>query len=170
MGRKRIYKDHLAKQRAYYRRKKRRLRQGTDEWSTPARLFAELDHEFGFTLDVAATPENAKCARYYTREDNGLEQPWTGVVWMNAPYSQCLPQWVAKAHQSAQDGATVICLSPVRSDLEWWHTYVIGREIRFIRGRVKFSDGPGSPPFASCIVVFCGELPHSIRMYPATLS
>ena len=42
------------------------------EWETPQPFFDALHAEFGFTLDVAATSTNAKCPRYFTREDNGL--------------------------------------------------------------------------------------------------
>ena len=41
-------------------------------WETPQRLFDELDAEFHFTLDVAASDENHKCARYFRR--NGVLQ------------------------------------------------------------------------------------------------
>jgi site-specific DNA-methyltransferase (adenine-specific) len=50
----------------------------TDEWATPQDLFDELNREFGFTLDVCATPENAKCADYFTKEQNALDQVWGG--------------------------------------------------------------------------------------------
>jgi len=39
-------------------------------WATPRDPFAKLDAEFGgFTLDPCATPENATCASFYTKED-----------------------------------------------------------------------------------------------------
>lgn len=44
----------------------------TDMWATPQGFFDELDREFGFTLDVCATPENAKCRKFYTKEQDGL--------------------------------------------------------------------------------------------------
>jgi site-specific DNA-methyltransferase (adenine-specific) len=50
----------------------------TVEWATPQNLFDELNAEFGFTLDVCATDENAKCADYFTKEQNGLLQNWGG--------------------------------------------------------------------------------------------
>jgi hypothetical protein len=56
----------------------------TPEWETPQALFDELDRIFGgFTLDPCATPENAKCSRYFTGADDGLIQHWTGKVFMN---------------------------------------------------------------------------------------
>ncbi len=54
-------------------------------WETPQAFFDALDAEFGFTLDVCALPENAKCERYFTPEADGLKQEWRGVCWMNPP-------------------------------------------------------------------------------------
>jgi site-specific DNA-methyltransferase (adenine-specific) len=48
----------------------------TNEWATPKAFFAELDAEFHFNLDPCATPENAKCKRFYTIEDDGLTRSW----------------------------------------------------------------------------------------------
>ena len=50
----------------------------TDEWATPQALFDELNGTFHFTLDPCATPENAKCAKFYTKEQDGLKQDWGG--------------------------------------------------------------------------------------------
>lgn len=51
----------------------------TEEWGTPQSLFDELNKEFIFDLDVCATPENAKCEKYFTKEQNGLLQSWGGT-------------------------------------------------------------------------------------------
>lgn len=48
-------------------------------WETPQKLFDELDAEFHFTLDAAASDENHKCARYFTQNDDGLRQNWGGA-------------------------------------------------------------------------------------------
>ena len=57
-------------------------------WETPADLFAVLDKEFGFELDVCAQPATAKCGHYFTPEINGLAQVWQGVCFMNPPYGR----------------------------------------------------------------------------------
>lgn len=51
----------------------------TDMWSTPQDFFDKLDAEFHFDLDVCATPENAKCSRFFTKEKDGLKQSWGGT-------------------------------------------------------------------------------------------
>jgi len=52
----------------------------TDLWETPQSFYDELDKEFQFTLDPCATPENAKCEMFFTKEMNGLTQNWGGVT------------------------------------------------------------------------------------------
>lgn len=124
----------------------------TAEWETPQDLFDALNAEFGFTLDVCATAENAKCKRYFTKEDDGLTQEWSGVCWMNPPYGD--DRWSKKAYESAEAGATVVCLIPGRLDTAaWWEYYAKG-EIRFLRGRLKFGGSENPAPFPSAVVIF----------------
>lgn len=115
-----------------------------EDWRTPDWLFAQVDAEFGFTLDACATAESAKCARYYTVADDGLSQPWEGVVWCNPPYGRGqLAKWVKKGCESARAGAVVVMLVPCWCDTRWWHQFVMaGAELRFISSRVEF-HGPG---------------------------
>lgn len=142
-----------AKQRRARRTKAYHLSQ-SDEWTTPLDRWAEWDREFGFTLDAAATADNALCADYYTEEDDALTQRWAGVVWCNPPYGR-LPEFLAKAKASADDGATVVMLIPSRTDIKAWHEHVEGRaEVRFIKGRLRFGDGTGTAPFPSALVIF----------------
>ena len=82
----------------------------TDEWETPQWLFDQWDMEFHFTLDVCATPENAKCSRYFTKQENGLGQKWTGTCWCNPPYGRQIGFWMEKAYRSSLEGATVVTL------------------------------------------------------------
>jgi len=46
---------------------------------TPQDLFDELNDEFHFTLDPCAMPQNTKCAKYFTPEDDGLKQDWVAT-------------------------------------------------------------------------------------------
>ncbi len=77
----------------------------TDNWATPGYLFDMLNKEFGFTLDVCANKDNAKCLKFYDQETNGLTQDWTNdVCWMNPPYGRTIGQWVKKAAETAMGG------------------------------------------------------------------
>jgi phage N-6-adenine-methyltransferase len=128
----------------------------TDEWATPQDFFDKLAATYQFTTDVCATKENAKCADFYTKEDNGLTKDWVGVCWMNPPYGRDIKYWVRKAYESARaNGAIVVCLLPARTDTSWWHDYVLPHgQVTFIRGRLKFGGAKNSAPFPSAIVVF----------------
>ena len=158
-GRRRLYCCDACRQRAHYRRQVRRAAvyhsRLSDEWATPPDYFEEWDREFGpFTLDAAATAENAVCEQFYTIEDDGLSQPWRGRVWCNPPYSQ-VARWVEKAHEAAEHGATVVLLVAARTSTIWWHEHVEPyAEIRFIKGRLRFSDATSPAPFGSALLVF----------------
>lgn len=125
------------------------------EWETPQWLFDILNDEFHFTVDVCALPDNTKCPVYFTPDDDGLEQEWTGTCWMNPPYGREIKAWMEKATQSAQNGATVVCLVPARPDTEWWWENCIQHEIRLIRGRLKWPDSDTAAPFPSAVIVMC---------------
>jgi hypothetical protein len=65
-----------------------------DDYYTPKWVFDALG--VTFDLDVASPPGGppfVPCRRYYTLADDGLTQPWDGLVWMNPPYSKPAP-WI----------------------------------------------------------------------------
>lgn len=126
-----------------------------EDWSTPQAFFDHLHARYHFTLDAAASPENAKCADYFTEEDDALTKRWRGVVFCNPPYGPGIGKWVAKARYEAGKGATVVLLIPTRTDTSWWHDHVMkARHIVLIRGRMRFGGSPVNAPFPSCLVVF----------------
>lgn len=147
----------------------------TDEWPTPQDLFDTLHAEFNFTLDPCADASNAKCTKFYTREDDGLAQDWSGSVFMNPPYGREMSRWVAKAYEESVKGSTVVCLIPARTDTAYWHDYVMkAHEVRFIRKRLHFAndrhaqrkaEGKASAhnaPFPSVVVVFRPGVNHGL--------
>ncbi len=127
----------------------------TDQWATPQEFFDRLNRVFRFETDVCALPENAKCARFFSPEMDGLKQDWQGVCWMNPPYGREIGKWVEKAFRSAKEnGATVVCLLPARVDTRWWHDFCAQGEFLFVKGRLKFGGSDNSAPFPSAVVVF----------------
>lgn len=135
----------------------------TSEWSTPRDFFDKISAEYGpFDLDPCATDENAKAEIYYTKEDDGLSQTWSGRVWMNPPYGREIGKWMAKAYEASQTTAEiVVCLVPARTDTAWWHDYAMLGNITFIRGRLKFGGSKNSAPFPSALVVFKMKEPRT---------
>lgn len=128
-----------------------------EKWETPQDFFDKLNDEFHFTLDAAASPDNAKCTNYFTEEQDGLVQSWGGhTVWCNPPYCRKTGLWVKKAYEEHQrTGCTVVMLLPSRTDVRWFHDYILGKaEIRFIKGRLKFGGNKNSAPFPSIVVIY----------------
>jgi len=141
-------------------------RSDTAEWETPENLFRLLDEEFSFEIDVCASEYNAKVRPYFDKETDGLKQEWGHrTCWMNPPYGREIPLWMNKASQEVKDNnALVVCLVPARTDTEWWWSHCIGGEVRFLRGRLKFSGQSGAP-FPSAVVV----LGRKYQEYPTVV-
>lgn len=145
-----------------------------DNLGTDPALFAKLDERWHFTLDVCATPENAKCERFYTLEDDGLVQPWSGRVWCNPPYSQ-IGVWVTRAWDQWMgtaeliDPELIVMLLPAnRPEQVWWQDHVepfrdgkgAGHlRTEFLRGRPRFvmpgaeAIGPNERPPFGCVLL-----------------
>ena len=129
----------------------------SEEWATPDAFFAEVDAEFGFTLDVAASSSNTKYPpRFFTKEADGLSQDWGhNVCWMNPPYGKEIGRWVRKAYEESLRGATVVALLPSRTDTRWFHDWVYGKaEIRFVKGRLVFKGASSGAPFPSLLAIY----------------
>lgn len=132
------------------------------DYCTPQKLFDELNTTYHFGLDAAASPENAKCKKYFTKDDDALKQSWKGYGWVfcNPPYGRQTGAFVKKAYDECKNGVSSILLIPSRTDTSYFHDYILhsGATIQFIRGRLKFEDPDGraysSAPFPSMIVVF----------------
>lgn len=134
-------------------------------WCTPQDFFDKLNDEFNFVLDAAATASTAKCPMFFTPETDGLSQSWDcgGSVFCNPPYGREIGKWVEKAYEEACISENpIVLLIPARTDTTYFHDYIYGKaEIRFVRGRLKFTDESGNigdrAPFPSMIVIYNGK-------------
>lgn len=156
----------------------------TVEWETPQALFENLNREFDLGWDVCATHANTKLSAYWTKQEDGLVQDWTGKrCWMNPPYGDpenpckkrcvkkrcprrgyCISEYVPGIEDWVEKAATggaaiVIALLPARTDTKWFHEYIYNRlwentKVRFLKGRLKFGEAKNSAPFPSMVVVF----------------
>lgn len=142
-----------------------------DDRRTPTSIFALLDAEHHFTIDVAASEENTKCDRFFTKKNSGLKHSWSGdVVWCNPPYSDILP-WVHKARSEVAYGdcQKVVMLLPAnRTEQPFWQELIEpvrdrgkGMRTQFLPGRPRFGtsanpDGlwNSSCPFGVVAIIF----------------
>lgn len=113
-----------------------------DDWETPQDLFDALDARYGFTVDVCANDGNAKCARYYTADDDGLSKSWEGeVAWCNPPYGRAIAAWARKCAEESRR-ARVVMLCAARPDTRWFAEHVAPHaRVAFVVGRLRFERG-----------------------------
>jgi phage N-6-adenine-methyltransferase len=131
------------------------------DWETPDTLFNELNEEFKFTLDAAASDSNKKVDKFFDKNSNGLKQSWKNeTVWLNPPYGEKgskLVDWIKKSVSEMNNGATTVLLIPARTNTNWFHDYCLKfGEVRFIRGRPKFVNAKYGLPQPLCFVIFRG--------------
>ena len=103
----------------------------SDHWATPKDFYAELNKEFNFNFDPC--PLHA--------DFDGLSIDWGTRNFINPPYSRKLKEaFVKKAIQEAAKGKLCVCLLPVSTSTVLFHDYILpnAKDIRFLRGRVKF--------------------------------
>ena len=123
------------------------------DWRTPPAIFDPLHGEFGFTVDAAASADNALLPRYWT--DAAFER-WAGErVWCNPPYGREQAWFVERAVEAD----VAVLLIPARPDTRVWHDVIFrhAAEVRFMRGRIRFVGADAGAPFPSAIVVFRGR-------------
>jgi phage N-6-adenine-methyltransferase len=114
------------------------------EWYTPQEYIeAARGVMGGIDLDPASSDkanESIKASMFYTIEQNGLNQPWSGRVWLNPPYNM---PWIEKFTGKAVDEYemgnidTAIVLVNNATDTGWFHR-LINYPVCFTKGRVRF--------------------------------
>jgi site-specific DNA-methyltransferase (adenine-specific) len=117
------------------------------DWRTPKDFYEGLDKEFNFDCDPCPSSPHI----------DGLVIDWGERNFVNPPYNQ-VAKWLEKGFEEYKKGKLCVFLIPSRTDTRWWHDYCMeADEIRFIKGRLRFSGYKNSAPFPSCVVVFNGR-------------
>ncbi len=122
-------------------------------------MFDALNAEFGFTLDAAATRQNAKCKKFSAKSafNDDIDFWASHRVFINPPYSG-IEKWVEAAINRPN---FCVMLLPVRTDNNWfcWLNESPHVTIRYFRKRIAFISN-GVPkkdtPFASMVVIVNG--------------
>nr|WP_237180921.1 phage N-6-adenine-methyltransferase [Roseomonas haemaphysalidis] len=118
----------------------------SSEWFTPPEIFRAL--RLTFDLDPCQPNEgraflSVPCRRFLTAAEDGLTQPWEGLVWMNPPFGGRNGQvpWLRKFMRHGNG----IALVAARTSASWFHDVAVEAEtMLFPRGKTKFVRPDGS--------------------------
>lgn len=143
------------------------------EWQTPPEFFAELNAEFEFQMDAAASRANALCTTFADKDVDALSVPWTGDgilrAYCNPGFSDMGP-WIEKAaiEASRSASAVVAVLGLCSPSAAWWAMAVErASEIRLLAPRLQFVPPDPRIPKSSnsrenALFVFRGEHAHGL--------
>jgi hypothetical protein len=106
-----------------------------DDWATPIDFYQKLNQEFNFDFDPCPYQHDLQ-------KWNGLTIDWKERNFINPPYSRELKEkFVQKAIEESKKGKLCVMLLPVSTSTRLFHEWILPnqKEIRFIKGRLKFS-------------------------------
>lgn len=141
-----------------------------DKRQTPISAFNRIQELIRIPIvhDVCAEYHTAKCASFWTEEDDAFSKDWleplTGfslpaALWCNMPYSNPEP-WIQRCHETAQRGGIVIALPADDRSTGWYRNWIEDKaQIVYVPDkRISFEDGDGEPqngnPKGSVVCVF----------------
>jgi hypothetical protein len=89
---------------------------------TPKETWERLSKEFCFTVDACASHDNHLLDRYWTEEEDGLRQDWTGeVVYCHPMFDGNIGNWVEKAFHSR---CITVMLLPAATHTKYFHGFI----------------------------------------------
>jgi len=115
---------------------KNRNLEHSDNWATTRDFYNKLDNEFHFDFDPCPLNDGE-----IPPEKDGLLIECGKSNFINPPYSRELKEaFVKKAIEESKKGKLCVMLLPVSTSTKLFHDYILPnqKEIRFVRGRVKF--------------------------------
>ena len=138
---------------------------GNNEWYTPAEYIEAARFAMGsIDLDPASSEianRIVKAAVFYTAESSGLEQKWTGNVWLNPPYaSDLIGKFIDKLIAERRNFRQAIVLVNNATETEWFSKLIsVASAVCFPKSRVKFymPNGKTGAPLQGQAVVYIGE-------------
>lgn len=134
-----------------------------DEWYTPAKYIESAREVLGrIDLDPASNDfanKTVKADRYFTEESNGLEQEWSGNIWMNPPYSTALLSQFADKLISSNFSQAIVLVNNA-TETAWFEKMISkASAIVFHKGRIRFvkRDGEHGAPLQGQAFIYYGD-------------
>ncbi len=88
---------------------------------TPKEIWKELSSEFSFTVDACASDKNHLVDKYWTKENNALNQDWDGeIIYCHPMYDRNIPNFIKKAYES---NCLCVFLLPASTNSVYFHQY-----------------------------------------------
>ena len=140
------------------------------EWYTPPEILERVYRIMPIDLDPASSPQSTVLAkRYYTKQDDGLSQPWEGNIYLNPPYGREAAKWIDKlvTEYKANRTQQAILLIHAKTDTRWFNQLVDWTAAMVcIKGRLRFVSPEGVRKNAGTFpsLVFLLSTNHSTRM------
>jgi hypothetical protein len=111
----------------------------------------------------AAANKVVKAKKFYTRKDDGLAQEWRGRVWLNPPWGDEGPAFVAKLVESYEQGsvtAAILLVNAHATDTRWFQP-LWNYLLCFSCPRIQYwqPDGGGKSPNSGSVFVYLGGYP-----------
>jgi ParB family chromosome partitioning protein len=147
---------------------------GENEWYTPPQFIESARLVMGsIDIDPASNPianATVKATRFFTKDEDGLQQKWEGSVWMNPPYAQPLMSQFAEAISEKFESGEIeqaIILVNNATETQWFQRMaIVASAVCFPKSRVKFLDPngkPGGAPLQGQAIIYMGDSKRVFR-------
>ena len=122
---------------------------GEQDVTTPKDLIQRVNKIWPCFFDLAATKENARFPRFYTKEDNSLDPKtsWTRAqsyqpskyLWLNPPFKKTGSFMERCLRESKKNGVKIVTLTLSSKATVWYRETVRGNALSLILvNRIKF--------------------------------
>jgi len=143
-----------------------------DDWYTPEEYMPCIRAALGGRIDLdpashVIANQLVEASKFFTRDQNGLTQPWAGRVYLNPPFSSW-PQWVTKVLSEASGLEAIVMLGAARTLTAQYFEPLLRRADAFcvISGRIPFwgiATASASPTDGHFLLYIGGDVSQFVK-------
>lgn len=152
-----------------------------DDYKTPPCIYEPILKYFNrekFDIDVCCTDKNIPAEKHFTKNENGLIQPWSGLCFCNPPWNQSI-KFVKKALEDFKKDPSLEVVFVLSSDKMYINyvqdAFLTNPDCVFLvlRGKQGFiipekEDEPPKPSVGTMIAIIskrAGEIKYGMNYY-----